>query len=267
MSSLTPRVAWVDPKLPVTGPKGDLSKINRIVIHYPGVNPGALNLDNPPAVLRSTHVYYMHKSPPYAIGYNFATFPSGRFELRGFDIKNAANLNHNDDTLSINVMVNGQDEATPMQVTYTQDMVADIWARLGRQVPLVAHGDLSGAQTACPGAGIRRQLAAGLFLPQTHKPDPIDPPTPAPTGDLMIGIVHGTDFNAEFIGYYTGDGVFLDLHWVHTPAQVVAEANHRAAGAKVFTFAKAALGGCWVDVVPEGDGKTVWAATDFAGVR
>ena len=181
MSPLLPRSTWVDPRYPVTGSPARLDRIDRIVVHYPGVPDGALNLADPVGVLRATHRYYLAKKPNgYSIGYSFATFPSGRYECRGFTFQNAANLADddgvpdNDHTLSINVMVNGDDEATPSQVGHTRDMIADIWTVLNREVPLVAHGDLPGASTACPGAGIRRQLEDGVFLPQQQPPSEVD---------------------------------------------------------------------------------------------
>jgi|GEM_PF-4765945 len=196
MSSLIRRAAWVDPKYPVTGPAVNLANIDSIVIHYPGVDPGALNLDNPVQVLRNTHLFYLGKG--YSIGYNFATFPSGRYELRGFDIKNAANVNHNDHTLSINVMVNGADPAPPIQVQYTRDMVEDIWAHLGREVPLIAHGDLPGAATACPGVGVRSQFAQ--FIPAAVAPPVVNPPTALDPEERMTQLYRKTNKAAVWLG-------------------------------------------------------------------
>lgn len=178
MSELVTRDVWVDPRFPVTGSPARLAMVDEIVVHCPGVPAGALNLADPVGVLRATHRYYLGKKPNgYSIGYNFATFPAGRWECRGFQFQNAANLANDDGipdnahTLSVNVMVNGADEATPSQVLHTRAMVAHIWQVLGRQVPLVGHGDVPGANTACPGAGIRAQLRAGVFLPQTEELD------------------------------------------------------------------------------------------------
>lgn len=182
MSALVRRSEWVDPKVPfpVSSPPR-LDRIEFIAIHYPGVPKGALNLFNPVQVMRNTHAFYMGKKPKgFAFGYSFASFPTGRFEGRGFDYANAANLKTNPISLSINIMVNGDDEATESQVGHTRDIVADIWDELGRKVPLIAHGDTEGAATSCPGAGIRRQLRAGLFLPVSKPSPPVEKPADKP---------------------------------------------------------------------------------------
>ncbi len=165
----------------MSGPKADLSKIEFIALHYPGVKPGALKLDQPMQVMLNTDIFYRSKQPVgYSFGYNFAVFPSCRVEGRGFDIRNAANvanadgIEDNSRSLAMNIMVNGVDGATPVQAQYARDMVDDIWAHLGRQVPLVPHGHIPGAATPCPGAGLLAQcpLVSGprskrslLFLP------------------------------------------------------------------------------------------------------
>lgn len=81
----------------------------------------------------------------------------------------------------------------------------------------------------------------------------------------MIGIIELSDAGAQFIGNYVGDGVFLDLHWIRTPAQIEARDAHRSAGAKTFRYTKGELKPCAVDVLPVGD-RVVWSAADFAWV-
>lgn len=174
-----PRSAWVPPAPPITGPAANWSTIDTVVIHYtaaddlidgdPGEN--ADGLDDYMRAMQSSYV----RTRGYSLGYNVAVDYRGHtWEIRGWDIRCAANKGHNDHTFAILMLVDGADPANPAQVAAANALIAEAQRRAGRPVTVIGHGQLAGAATACPGAGLRAQIAGGVFGADVH---PIPPTT------------------------------------------------------------------------------------------
>lgn len=172
---------WVRNSKAVVGPAFYWSNVDTIVIHYPGVDWASMDFDkngvtdwrDTAVMLDNTNAYYWN-SRGYAIGYNVCVDIFGvSWELRGDTFKNAANLNHNDHTISLKLTVDAENPATLPQVEKARQMVAQFRVLAGRDLPIVGHGSLYGAQTSCPGAGIRAQIAAGEFEPRPEYPQPV----------------------------------------------------------------------------------------------
>jgi hypothetical protein len=173
-----PRESWQSPAQPVTGPPINWSTITTVVIHYTaardcpeGDYPGVYA-----AFLRSMQADYL-RNRGYSLGYSVAVSTVGEsWEIRGDDIKPAATKGHNDTTYAILVTVDGDAPASPAAVAEVRRLIAAAEVLAGRPLAIKGHGELGA--TACPGAGLRAQIAAGTFRPVTPPP----PPTP---GDDM----------------------------------------------------------------------------------
>jgi hypothetical protein len=163
------RSTWVHPAPPITGPvMPPFSRIDTMAIHYPSGNTPdgdpTDRLDVAP-YLRSIQVDY-ERSRGYSIGYSFAIDWTGDvWECRGWDIKPAANAGHNDHTIALLMLVDQDQPATAAQLAAARAYVAELERRHGRPIVVTGHGQLPGAATACPGAGLRAQIAAGAFNP------------------------------------------------------------------------------------------------------
>lgn len=103
--------------------------------------------------------------PGYPVGYLWAVdWLGGAWELRGFDYKSAANAGHNDHTAPIIFVTDGADAGTLAQWATARAIWREHRRRSGRAdfaANAVGHGQLPGAATQCPGAGLLSQLAAG----------------------------------------------------------------------------------------------------------
>ena len=164
--------------MPVVGPAAMPASIVRIAIHY----TAAANLSDGdagekagdvPAYLRAIHRDYT-VNRGYSVGYSFAADAYGQaWELRGLDIKCAANKGMNDTTYAILCIVDGNDAANPPMVGAVREIVSAIYAHLGRIVPIVGHRDIGA--TACPGTGLYAQIQDRTFVPIAPPPEP--PPT------------------------------------------------------------------------------------------
>lgn len=179
--------AWVDPQRPVTGPPIDWTQIDTFVVHYTAANnlidgdPGE-NWAGIPQYLRSIQLDYLTNRPQYnsagvktasgySIGYHFAIDQRGVvWTLRGWDIRSAANVDHNQRTFTVLFLVDGNDEATPAAVAAAKYLLAEAVRRARRKLVVTGHGLLSGAQTSCPGAGLLRQIRGGIFSEITVNP-------------------------------------------------------------------------------------------------
>jgi hypothetical protein len=190
VATVHPRSSWVDPRYPVTGPATNWGRVDTAVIHYTAADnlidgdPGE-HASNLPAYIRSINkAYWTDPKRGYAIGYWWAVdWLGGVWQLRGWDIKSAANATHNEHTAPILVLVDGNDGATPKAAASIRALVAETERIAGRTVAITGHGQLTGAATQCPGAGLRFQIAVGHFTP---RPDPIPEP---PKDDDMKPIV------------------------------------------------------------------------------
>lgn len=191
-----PRAAWQDPRLPVTGPAINWARIDTVAVHYTAADdlidgdPGE-HAENLPGYLRAIQRDYMtHRVPPYSIGYGVAVdWLGGSWELRGVDIKCAANKGHNEHTIAILVLVDGNDMATEYAAAEIRRLIAWFEQLACRELAITGHGQLQDPNhpTGCPGSGLRAQIALGEFSPRWNPappPKPL-PPAPIPTEDDM----------------------------------------------------------------------------------
>lgn len=264
-----PRSEWEDPARPVnatyssgptppkgtliskgTGPKFPWNTLNGVVIHYTAA-PNLPDGDSGepwsliPGYLRSIHRDYS-SSRGYSIGYNFAIDGRGEvWELRGWDIKPAATLGHNDHLVAFLMLTDGQDPATPAQIASAKILRAEATARAKKTLTLGGHRDY--AATQCPGNGIYAQIKAGLFnldvaplpsIPPVTLPPEVPPVTLPPItlppyspeeeemkpivvrfkgywNEFLLtsgGYIHGTEVLAAAWRTTYGAAVVLDAH-------------------------------------------------------
>lgn len=204
------RNEWVLPSQPVTGPASNWNKIDRIVVHYPG---GTIKKPyNPITLLRGWQNQYLNKKPPYSLGYNWAIDENGDvWEIRGYDIKCAANVEVNEVSVAIKFIVNNAEPANEAQLAACRELVQTIWDRKGVELPIVSHASqaTNSTHTPCPGAGIRKQMDEGLLLP-TSPPEV----TPGKIGKAMIiEYLPGTPSYTVFVTDFTTIAWVFDGTW------------------------------------------------------
>jgi len=168
---------WQNPSQPVIGPAIDWAAIDTIVIHY----TAATNLPDGdvgesqsqiPGYLRNIQNDYT-VSRGYSIGYNAAVDVWGTaWELRGADIKCAANKGHNDHTFAILMLVDGDDRASELMAGRVRKLIGDLQAVYKKTFKIVGHFQVGA--TSCPGNGLKQDLVAGRFTPVNPKPEPVE---------------------------------------------------------------------------------------------
>lgn len=177
------RASWQNPKQPVTGPNVTPHTVDTYAMHYTAAN----NIpDNLAGYLRNLQTSYLN-GRGYSLGYNFAVDQNGGvWEIRGFDIRSAANLGWNNRTIAILCLVDGQDPMTIAAVQSANAIYAEANRRF-RPLTLKAHRDIGA--TACPGIGINAQIRAGVIRPQDRPTvQPIIPPHPTEQDDDMTNL-------------------------------------------------------------------------------
>jgi hypothetical protein len=146
-----------------------------VVIHHPaGQTPDGDPTDRLEVAqfLRNIQTAYV-RDRGYSIGYSFAIDWRGDvWECRGWDLQPAANAGHNDHTLALLLIVDENQPATAAQLTTAREYAGELERRHGAPIVVTGHGQLRGAATACPGTGMREQIAAGLFDPDHTDPAP-----------------------------------------------------------------------------------------------
>lgn len=223
------RVVWQDPKMPVVGPALPWRTIDTNSIHYtaavnlPDGDLGEFVNDLPEYLRRIQRDYTLNRKPGYSVGYNFAVdWLGGLWELRGFDIKCAANKEHkgvkwNERTVAVLCLVDGADELTNAAVEAVRWIVAETRRRAGRKTVIRGHQEIGA--TACPGAGIMRQIRSGELEPSVQKPPVVEqPPTPQPPpleDDMSLVIFVAENPPAVFIGHSSGpEYPAFQLEWL-----------------------------------------------------
>ncbi len=203
------RAEWQSPSQPVTGPAISWPKIVRIVIHYNGGNLDAPY--NSAQHMRNSQNYYVTQKG-YSLGYNWVVDYKGEiWESRGFDIKCAANVEVNDSSVAIEILVDNQDAANPAQINAVRELVAEIRRRQNKSYPLVKHSTVAtnSTNTICPGAGISPQVDGGVFEPVS-----VPPVTPGNIGKAMIiDYLEGTDRYTRFVTNFTEIAWVFDGVW------------------------------------------------------
>lgn len=183
---VVPRAAWLGAVRPFAGPALVLAWVNTFVLHYtaaknvPDGDPGELGKVR--GFLANMAAYYW-RARMYALGYNFAVDHLGVvYELRGFDIRCAANKGWNERSIAVLCLVDGDDPMHPAMLRSVNAIYAEIDRRTGRACALKGHSDIGA--TACPGNGIRSQISDGAVRPEPISPAPPAPITPpTTTGD------------------------------------------------------------------------------------
>ena len=188
------RNVWVDPAMPVVGPAFDLSQVEFIVVHYGAVPWDEERLANSPQYWLDTHAYYTN-SRGYSIGYNVGVGRDGTiWELRGFDIRNAANgslspnskyhavlaPNPNYRSISLHLILPLDGSYQPKQLDGAREAVRLIRERVGRKLTVIPHSDV--VETSCPSDLWRRLIAEGALEPTVPPPPPPPPPVPPVPG-------------------------------------------------------------------------------------
>lgn len=164
------REKWQNPSQPVIGPKIDWSQINKIVIHYtaavnlPDGDPGKgeAQSDVPPYLRRIQNDYTVNRG--YSIGYNAAVDVWGAaYQLRGDDIKCAANKGANDYTFAILMLVDGDNHASEWMAARVRRLIGDLQAKYNKVFQIVGHFQVG--STSCPGKGLKQDLVDNRFAP------------------------------------------------------------------------------------------------------
>jgi hypothetical protein len=209
---------WEDPKLPVTGPNILFDRVDKMVVHYTAAPKIPVDV---PRYLRDMQAAYV-RDRGYSLGYNCAVDQTGKtYEVRGFDLRCAANRNVNESSFAVLVLVDGDDEASPQAAAAVRRIVGHGQQFFKRVLKVVGHGEVGA--TACPGVGLRRQLAAGVFDPN------------------MLG---GSDMFV--LDYLPNTSKWVRLAWdgiqrvAHVRSGHVA-AIHQAAGVEPITVSKTQL--------------------------
>jgi hypothetical protein len=199
---IRPREDWQNPAQPVVGPKMVLSTVTMVPAHY---TAAASIPDDIPAYLRAIQNDYT-VNRGYSIGYNFAVDQTGTaWELRGFDIKCAANKGMNEVTIAVLCLVDGAEAMTPPMVDTFNGIAAEAQRRVAAALLVVGHRDIG--STACPGDGIYGQVVAGVLeptAPPTPQPEPPTPNPPPEDDDMTAFIIINRQTGQPALVY--GDG-------------------------------------------------------------
>lgn len=205
------RSVWQNPAQPVIGPLIDWSKIDMFVIHYTAATnlpdgdagkPNESQSDVWPYLRRIQNDYTVNRG--YSIGYNAAVDVWGAaYELRGSDIKCAANKGENDHTFACLMLVDGDDRASQAAAARVRRLVADAEKIAGRRLEIVGHGQIGA--TSCPGVGLRKDIVDGRFNPTV---EPIAPVVPVDE-DVMTAVM--VRFKGYLNVWLVGTGPALHL--------------------------------------------------------
>lgn len=205
------RTQWQNPSQPVIGPMIDWSKVDMFVIHYTAAvnlpdgdnGPRESQSDIPPYLRSIQNDYTVNRG--YSIGYNAAVDVWGcAYQLRGSDIKCAANKGENDHTFACLMLVDGDDRASEAAAARVRRLVADAEKLAGRRLEIVGHGQIGA--TSCPGRGLRQDIVDGRFNPE---PAPTPDPGPVPVEDDMTAVM--VRFKGYLNVWLVGTGPALHL--------------------------------------------------------
>lgn len=194
-----PHNEWLTPAPPIVGLRPNWDKIDTVVIHYTAADdlidgdPGE-SADQLDDYLRAIQRSYT-TSRGYSIGYNAAVdWLGGQWELRGFDVKCAANKDHNDHTFAILMLVDGVDRCTDLASAAVRDLVARAEDRAGRTLAICGHDELRNPHhpTGCPGDGLLAQIHEGAFAPHPNPSNPVE-------DDVMPKLIRPADDDAAVL--------------------------------------------------------------------
>lgn len=187
VETVHPRESWVEDCYPMIGPAQVPGNIRQAVAHYsaatntPDGDIGEFEYQIIPWLRAVNRDYWTNRNPKnpnpkiicgrrltgYAVGYLFAVdWMGGAWELRGFDLKAAANAPTNDWTFPILFITDGATPASELALQTARAIGREARRRSGRTdfaPAFTPHYRLPGAATACCGAGIIGQIDRGLL--------------------------------------------------------------------------------------------------------
>lgn len=250
--TIHPRTSWQNPAWPVTGPLDNPANNDTIVIHYTAADdlidgdPGE-HIEDMDAYMRSMqYAYAKPKSQGgrgYSLGYSWAVdYLGGIWQIRGWEFQSAANLGHNDHTLPILVLVDGNDPATDLAARSIRLIVAEAQRRSGRTMAIKGHGQLReetgvGTATSCPGTGLKTQIKAGVFVPTLQPPT-----TPEEDDTVLVGFIKHASHNAVYKQWSNGTKT-----WVRDPGTFEVEAFLRGKSvAQLYADVKTMPNNSWM---------------------
>lgn len=182
------REQWLNSCYPMVGPTQTITNITQPVIHYaaalnlPDGDIGEFDYHIPRYLQSANRDYWLNRDgdgrtvcsqylPGYALGYLFwIDWLGGAWEVRGFDIRAAANAAHNWYTAPLMFITDRDAPASELAWATARAIWREFRRRSGRSDfrnrPL-GHGELytttgTGTPTACPGPPILAQLHSGL---------------------------------------------------------------------------------------------------------
>lgn len=174
VASFHRREDWQDPNLPVKGPASTLEQVDTFPLHYTAAAtmPTGVNPTMVANVLRAMQRDYS-TNRNYSLGYGFAVDQAGGvWEIRGFDIKSAANRDWNHRTIPVVCLVSGAGPLSEAARHSVRALYAEAERRTGRKLNIVGHRDIGA--TSCPGAGIYGQIQLGLITPLPKEEAPME---------------------------------------------------------------------------------------------
>lgn len=184
MVTFRPRSAWTDTAPGFTrypGNKLDADDVTGVTLHYPGdgnVVRGVLSPASEASLLRAYRNHHVNHNGWADIGYNRAIGQSGRiYDAAGVThaAAHAASSSYqraNMENLGYLLLLGNNEEPSAAMI----DAVNAAWTldqkRYPRMTTVRGHGQVRGAQTACPGGPVLAAIAAGRFRRAAPKPTP-----------------------------------------------------------------------------------------------
>lgn len=177
-----------------TGSKMTPAAVTDLVIHYPGHNNVPESQTAVPARLRSEQAYYLGKSSPYDLGYNWVIDPwGGIWTVRGWELRNAANgstkpSNWNAVSVSVQLQVTVTGKPTAAQLDAFVQLYNESIGVFGRRLNVYGHGEgrkrgfTDATVTSCPGPHLVPMCIDAVMSAGTQPAPPAPtPPPPAPS--------------------------------------------------------------------------------------
>jgi hypothetical protein len=177
---------------------GRVSPALGMFIHYngPPVSNAVLagDYESVKRFLQGIQRYHINTNKWPDIAYSWCVDSMGRiWELRGWDVAQAATLDWNWKSHSIFLPIGGDQAPTPEQVEGCKRVIAEANKRYGAQF-VKGHQEAPN-QTSCPGEPTMRLIRAAAFIPgrpavtpTPPRPTPSPTPTPAPTLPIPPGV-------------------------------------------------------------------------------
>lgn len=186
-----------------SGSKMSKAAVTDLVVHYPGHDNLPASQSAVPARLRSEQDFYLRKSSPYDLGYNWVIDPwGGVWEVRGWEWRNAANgsqrpSNWNAVSVSVQFQTRLDGRPTVAQLDAFVQLYNEATKVFGRRLNVYGHGEgrsrgfSDATVTSCPGpvlvkACVDAVVSAGKSEPAQPKPSPSPSPAPAVAPDDAV---------------------------------------------------------------------------------